>query len=107
MWSFDGVKLSEPAEPIPFRLNERVRVTLINDTVTRATCATTPGGETGGGGGATGGGGGTTGGGGATGGGTGGGKGGGKGGGTGGGGGNNGGGGPGGAVTIPTPPTKP
>ena len=33
MWSFDGVKLSEPAEPIPFRLNERVRVTLINDTM--------------------------------------------------------------------------
>ena len=33
MWSFDGVKMSEPAEPIPFRLNERVRVTLINDTM--------------------------------------------------------------------------
>ena len=33
MWSFDGVKISEPAEPIPFRLNERVRVTLINDTM--------------------------------------------------------------------------
>ena len=33
MWSFDGVKLSEPAQPIPFRLNERVRVTLINDTM--------------------------------------------------------------------------
>lgn len=33
MWSFDGVKLSEPAEPIPFRHNERVRVTLINDTM--------------------------------------------------------------------------
>ena len=33
MWSFDGAKLSEPAEPIPFRLNERVRVTLINDTM--------------------------------------------------------------------------
>ncbi|AGH50676.1 putative multicopper oxidase [Sphingomonas sp. MM-1] len=33
MWSFDGVKLSEPAEPIPFRLNERVRVTLVNDTM--------------------------------------------------------------------------
>ena len=33
MWSFDGVKFSEPAEPIPFRLNERVRVTLINDTM--------------------------------------------------------------------------
>jgi CopA family copper-resistance protein len=33
MWSFDGVKMSEPAEQIPFRLNERVRVTLINDTM--------------------------------------------------------------------------
>ena len=33
MWSFDGVKMSEPTEPIPFRLNERVRVTLINDTM--------------------------------------------------------------------------
>ena len=33
MWSFDGVKLSEPAQPIPFRLNERVRVTLVNDTM--------------------------------------------------------------------------
>jgi CopA family copper-resistance protein len=33
MWSFDGVKLSEPAEPIPFRHMERVRVTLINDTM--------------------------------------------------------------------------
>ena len=33
MWSFDGVKISEPAEPIPFRLNERVRVTLVNDTM--------------------------------------------------------------------------
>ena len=33
MWSFDGVKLSDPAQPIPFRLNERVRVTLINDTM--------------------------------------------------------------------------
>ncbi len=33
MWSFDGVKMSEPAEPIPFRHNERVRVTLINDTM--------------------------------------------------------------------------
>ena len=33
MWSFDGVKMSAPAEPIPFRLNERVRVTLINDTM--------------------------------------------------------------------------
>jgi CopA family copper-resistance protein len=33
MWSFDGVKLSEPAQPIPFRLGERVRVNLINDTM--------------------------------------------------------------------------
>ena len=33
MWSFDGVKISEPAEPIPFRLDERVRVTLVNDTM--------------------------------------------------------------------------
>jgi CopA family copper-resistance protein len=33
MWSFDGVKMSEPAQPIAFRLNERVRVTLINDTM--------------------------------------------------------------------------
>ncbi len=33
MWSFDGVKMSEPAEPIPFRQNERVRVTLVNDTM--------------------------------------------------------------------------
>jgi FtsP/CotA-like multicopper oxidase with cupredoxin domain len=33
MWSFDGVKLSEPAEPIPFRKDERVRVVLINDTM--------------------------------------------------------------------------
>ena len=33
MWSFDGVKLSDPAEPIPFRLGERVRVTLVNDTM--------------------------------------------------------------------------
>lgn len=33
MWSFDGVKLSEGAEPIAFRHNERVRVTLINDTM--------------------------------------------------------------------------
>ncbi len=33
MWSFDGVKLSEGAEPIAFRHGERVRVTLINDTM--------------------------------------------------------------------------
>lgn len=30
MWSFDGVKLSEGAEPIRFARNERVRVKLIN-----------------------------------------------------------------------------
>ena len=33
MWSFDGAKLSDPAEPIPFRNGERVRVNLINDTM--------------------------------------------------------------------------
>lgn len=33
MWSFDGVKFSDGADPIPFRLGERVRVTLINDTM--------------------------------------------------------------------------
>jgi CopA family copper-resistance protein len=33
MWSFDGVKFSEGAEPIAFRHNERVRVNLINDTM--------------------------------------------------------------------------
>ena len=33
MWSFDGVKLSDGAEPIPFRHNERVRMNLINDTM--------------------------------------------------------------------------
>ena len=33
MWSFDGVKMSDPAKPLPFRTNERVRVTLINDTM--------------------------------------------------------------------------
>lgn len=33
MWSFDGVKLSEGADPIPFRHNERVRLNLINDTM--------------------------------------------------------------------------
>ena len=33
MWSMDGVSLSEGAQPIPFRLNERVRVNLINDTM--------------------------------------------------------------------------
>ncbi len=33
MWSFDGEKLSDPADPIPFRNGERVRVNLINDTM--------------------------------------------------------------------------
>jgi CopA family copper-resistance protein len=33
MWSFDGVKMSEGAEPIRFARNERVRVNLINDTM--------------------------------------------------------------------------
>lgn len=33
MWSFDGVKMSDSSAPIPFRTNERVRVTLINDTM--------------------------------------------------------------------------
>ncbi|EQB15453.1 copper resistance system multicopper oxidase [Sphingobium lactosutens] len=33
MWSFDGVKLSDGAEPIAFRHGEKVRVTLINDTM--------------------------------------------------------------------------
>lgn len=33
MWSFDGVKLSENPEPLAFRHGERVRVTLINDTM--------------------------------------------------------------------------
>ncbi len=33
MWSFDGVKFSEVKAPIPFHLNERVRVTLVNDTM--------------------------------------------------------------------------
>ncbi|MCJ2180927.1 copper resistance system multicopper oxidase [Novosphingobium album (ex Hu et al. 2023)] len=33
MWSMDGVSLSEGAQPIPFRLGERVRVNLINDTM--------------------------------------------------------------------------
>jgi CopA family copper-resistance protein len=33
MWSFDGVKFSDPAEPLAFRHNERVRVNLINDTM--------------------------------------------------------------------------
>ena len=33
MWSIDGQTISGGAKPIPFRLGERVRVTLINDTM--------------------------------------------------------------------------
>ena len=33
MWAFDGVKLNAVTAPIPFRLNERVRVTLVSDTM--------------------------------------------------------------------------
>jgi CopA family copper-resistance protein len=33
MWSFDGVKMSDAMEPIPFINGERVRVNLINDTM--------------------------------------------------------------------------
>jgi len=33
MWSFDGQKFSEVTKPIPFRLHERVRVTLVNDSM--------------------------------------------------------------------------
>ncbi|MDI1284016.1 MAG: copper resistance system multicopper oxidase [Reyranella sp.] len=33
MWSFDGVKMSDMMQPIPFRQGERVRVNLINDTM--------------------------------------------------------------------------
>jgi CopA family copper-resistance protein len=33
IWGFDGEKYSENTKPIPFRLNERVRVTLVNDTM--------------------------------------------------------------------------
>ena len=33
MWSMDGVSLSQGAHPIAFRLGERVRVNLINDTM--------------------------------------------------------------------------
>jgi CopA family copper-resistance protein len=33
MWSFDGEKFSEVTAPIPFRQNERVRVTLVNDSM--------------------------------------------------------------------------
>ena len=33
MWSFDGVKMSDIKAPIPFTAGERVRVTLVNDTM--------------------------------------------------------------------------
>lgn len=33
MWAFDGEKFSEVKDPIPFRRNERVRVTLVNDSM--------------------------------------------------------------------------
>ena len=33
MWSFDGEKFSEGVEPFRFELNERVRVTLVNDSM--------------------------------------------------------------------------
>jgi CopA family copper-resistance protein len=33
MWSIDGVKFSDGADPIPFRHGERVRINLINDTM--------------------------------------------------------------------------
>ena len=33
MWSFDGEKFSEVKKPIAFRANERVRITLVNDTM--------------------------------------------------------------------------
>jgi CopA family copper-resistance protein len=33
MWSFDGVKMSDHMEPIPFIEGERVRINLINDTM--------------------------------------------------------------------------
>ena len=33
MWGFDGRKFSELVEPIRFERNERVRVTLVNDTM--------------------------------------------------------------------------
>lgn len=33
MWSFDGVKYSEVKSPIPFRLGERLRLVLVNDTM--------------------------------------------------------------------------
>ena len=33
MWSFDGRKYSEARTPIPFRLGERLRLVLVNDTM--------------------------------------------------------------------------
>ncbi len=33
MWSFDGQQLSDPADPLPFRKDERVRIKLVNDTM--------------------------------------------------------------------------
>ena len=33
MWSFDGMKMSDHPEPIPFREGERVRINLINDSM--------------------------------------------------------------------------
>ncbi len=33
MWGFDGEKLTDPADPIPFTKDERARVTLVNDTM--------------------------------------------------------------------------
>jgi CopA family copper-resistance protein len=33
MWSFDGESYSEIVKPIPFRRDERVRITLVNDTM--------------------------------------------------------------------------
>jgi FtsP/CotA-like multicopper oxidase with cupredoxin domain len=33
MWAFDGMKMNEVTAPIPFTLGERVRVTLVNDTM--------------------------------------------------------------------------
>ena len=33
MWSFDGKKFSQAPEPIQIRLGERLRVTLVNDTM--------------------------------------------------------------------------
>lgn len=33
MWAFDGEKLSEVDKPIPFTRDERVRITLVNDTM--------------------------------------------------------------------------